>query len=705
MCLATLLALPPGPEPTREILGNVPTLSRWIFAVLAAVSLACFCWGIWRRVRIWRLGAKAEDRLPLAKAAARLVREIFLQRRLRGRRIASLAHLLLFSGFVVLLIGTLLIAVEHTLADLLGRPPDYPVFHYGLYYILYELVLDTFGLALIVGCLIFLCRRLARPASLDHQSADLIVLLCLLFLGLSGYAVEGLRILVADTPQPQCSFVGLAVARTLELLGVQGQATARLHLWLWWLHAVPALALVAVFPYTRLLHGIAGGVNLLREPDRLGKMVPVSIEQVEQTGKIGVEQVVDFSSDRLLHLDACVACGLCEEACPAFEAGKPLSPKAVVQDIRRHLESQSFDVLARLARGEQGDLRGELHGEVISAETLWSCTTCSACTDVCPLRVDPLGMITDMRRHLIGIGQLRGAPAAALQKSQRSGNPWGLPQQDRFAWAQNLEVPSVETQPDFEYLYWVGCAASYDRRVQRVARSLIWLLKRAGLRFAVLGAEERCTGESARRMGDEFVFQELAGSNIEVLERHKVRKIVTHCPHCLNSLKNDYPQFGGHYEVVHHTELLASLLREGRLPRPAGDAAEQITYHDPCYLARVGGVTEEPRELIQITIGKKKSHHLIEMDRNRQDTACCGAGGGRMWFDDPVAERIGRGRVAEAVATGAETVAVSCPFCLIMINDGMADQAPDKKVRDVAEILAAALGYGETAHAGSAERE
>ncbi len=689
--LATLLAT--GPEPTREILGNIPPLARWIFAVLGAAAIVCFCWGVWRRVRIWRLRPWKEERISWQTGVGRLVREIFLQHRLRGRGLASTAHLLLFSGFVVLLIGTILIAIEHLLADLLGRPPAYPVFHYGLYYIIYELVLDTFGLALIIGCCIFLWRRFRRPPSLDHKPADLVILLCLLFLGVTGYVVEGLRILQAETPQPECSFVGLAVARTLEAGGIHHVQAITLHRWSWWLHALPALALVAAFPYTRLMHAVAGSVNLLTEPGTLGRMEPISIEEVEETGLVGAGQVVDFSRERLLHFDACVACGRCEDACPAYEAGKPLSPKAVVQDIRRHLDAQGFDLLAHLARGEEGELKGALHGDVISAETLWSCTTCSACVEVCPLRVNPLGMITDMRRHLIGEGALRGTPAGALQKSQRSGNPWGLPQQDRFAWAAGLEVPTPESAPDFEYLYWVGCAASYDRRVQRVARSLIWLLKKAHVSFAVLGPEERCTGESARRMGDEFVFQELAGKNIETLSRHGVRKIVTHCPHCLNSLRQDYPQFGGQYEVVHHTQLLADLIAAGQLPEPTGDAAAQVTYHDPCYLARVGGVTEPPRQLVQIALGTEND--LLEMPRNGKQTACCGAGGGRMWFDDPVEERMGRSRVDEALATGAETVAVSCPFCLIMMRDGVADKAPEKEVCDVAEILATALGYQE----------
>ncbi len=291
----------------------------------------------------------------------------------------------------------------------------------------------------------------------------------------------------------------------------------------------------------------------------------------------------------------------------------------------------------------------------------------------------------------MGEGRLRGTPAQSLQKTQRSGNPWGLPKQERFAWAEGLDVPTVKTHPDFEILYWIGCAASYDRRIQKVARSVVRLLQAAEVNFAVLGPEERCTGESARRLGDEFVFQELAAENINTLTKHNVKKIVTHCPHCLNSLRNDYSQFEGHYEVVHHSQFLAELVAAGRLPDADGSSDKNngsVTYHDPCYLARVSGVTEPPRQLIDIAMSGDGGGELVEVERGRQQTACCGAGGGRMWFDDEPDQRIGRGRVKELLATGADTVAVSCPFCLIMVKDGVANEDPNVEVRDVAEILA-----------------
>jgi Fe-S oxidoreductase len=357
-----------------------------------------------------------------------------------------------------------------------------------------------------------------------------------------------------------------------------------------------------------------------------------------------------------------------------------------------------------------------LHGDVISEATLWSCTACSACVDVCPVGVDPLHMITDMRRHLIAEGQFRGSPAKALQNMSRSGNPWGMAPQDRLAWAAGLDVPLAAEQDDFDVLYWIGCAASYDPRIQQIARSVVQLLSAANVRFAVLGPEERCTGESARRMGDEFLFQELAAHNIETLGRHNVGRgakiILSHCPHCVNSFKQDYPQLGGDYEVVHHTEFLARLVNESRLAEPkgsmltalrghaigasmatpiSGHGTPAVTYHDPCYLARVGGITEPPRELLQVAAGAGGPKQLVEMPRNRRATSCCGAGGGRMWFDDPPTERVGNGRVQEALETGAKTVAVGCPFCMIMLKDGLAARAADVEVKDVAELLAEAM--------------
>jgi Fe-S oxidoreductase/nitrate reductase gamma subunit len=681
---------------TREIFGNVSSFSKALFYGLSLISLAALAWGIVRRMRLWRIGKPDTEQIDWRAVPSNLWKLVVLQRRVRGRGAASAAHILLFGGFVVLSIGTGLIAVEHVLASLLGREAGNPVFHKGLYFAIYEIVLDGAGVALLAGCAFFAYRRWKRPPEIGHEWRDWLVLVSLAVLGVTGYVLEGLRIIREQTPMPALSFVGALFATGFQSAGITPSSAGPWHIAVWWFHAVLALAFTALFPYVRLLHAIAGTIRLAAGVERLGMLSPVSIEQVEETGEIGVARVEQFKRRQLLELDACVSCGRCEQACPAFEAGKPLSPRDLVQDVRRHLEAVTIRPL--LAPPRRGDslTAPALVGDVILHETLWACTTCSACVDVCPLGVSPLGFIIDMRRSLVADGQLRGAPAQALQKTDRTGNPWGMPAQDRMAWAAGLGVPTVQENPNSEVLYWIGCAAAYDRRLQKVARSVVKLMQAANVNFAVLGNAERCTGDAARRMGDELLFQQLAGKNIETLEKNGVRKgakrIVSHCPHCVNSFRQDYAQMGASLDVVHHSEFLDELVRAGKLKLPASSptSAEvgSVTYHDPCYLARAQGVTAAPRDILSLAGG---SMSLVEMARHGRQTACCGAGGGRMWFDDAPDRRIGQSRVTEALATGARTLAVSCPFCLTMTNDGLAARNGKMAVRDVAEIMADAL--------------
>ncbi len=670
---------------TRETFGNIPHQAVMVFYCLTIVAMLIFGYGIWRRFQFWRRGTgplrDLLNRQELWTRVRRLLKEGLGQARVRGRGAASRAHIGLFAGFMVLFLGTTLLEIDH-LASSMAQGLK---FHKGWYYIIYEFTLDVFGLLFLTGCLYFLWRRTRRPASLGHRATDWYVIGTFLAIGVTGYLVEGLR-MVWQQPNgiaASCSPVGLMVAGWFSGLP---QASARsAHQWFWWTHAILVFGFIASVPYTRLLHIIAGPLNLFFARPGLGVLTPVSMEEVEKTERVGVSQIDHFTQQQLLTLDACMECGRCEEACPAFATGKPLSPKKVVQDLRG---------LMNLGR----DTARKLHDETIQAATLWACTTCSACVRVCPVRVDPLTLITDMRRNRVGEGTLSGTPATALRRMQSSGNPWGLPGAQRAAWAEGLGAPSVKENPGFEILYWVGCAGSYDRRALRVARAVVKLLKQAKVNFAILGSEEKCTGESARRLGDEFLFQELAQANIATLNKYKVRKILTHCPHCLNSLLKDYAQFGGCYEVVHHTQFLEGLLAEGRLvidsagvPPSQGNepAAEPLTYHDPCYLARVNGIHQAPRQVLNF--GAPHDHStanaLREMPRNRQNTFCCGAGGGRMWMEEEPKQRVSTVRAAEALATGAKTVAVGCPFCLTMMTDGVASQSESARVMDVAEIL------------------
>jgi Fe-S oxidoreductase/nitrate reductase gamma subunit len=694
---AELILAAASPPLMREVFGNIPGWAKGLFYVVAAIAVGVWAYGLYRRVRLWRQG-KPSGGVSYAAALKRVVRDVLLQGRFRGRPFASLAHVLLFSGFFVLLIGTTLVAIEHILADLLGRPASDPVFHKGLYYAVYELVTDSFGVAFLVGCTMFLVRRLRGGGSFAKTQADEGMLVLLIVIGVTGYVVEGLRIIHAATPLPGLSPVGYVTANLFTAAGVDQAGAGRLHFALWWLHAALALGFIAWMPYSRLLHSLAGAINLALRQDRLGTMRPISMAEVEETGLIGVAQLADFTRRQLVELDACVSCGRCQDACPAFEAGKPLSPRNVVQDLVGVMNVRGVGGKESGDRSQESgkaqELGVPLAGGVIADETLWSCTTCGACVDICPLGVSPMGMITDMRRFLIGDGALRGSPATALQKTDRVGNPFGLPQKERLAWAAGLDVPLASENPDYEVLYWVGCAAAYDRRAQKIARSVVRLLQAADVNFAVLGPEERCTGESARRMGDELLFQQLAEQNVATLGEHRAKRIVAHCPHCVNSLRNDYPQAGGEYEVVHHSQLLSELVADGKLPSlpSATTNGGSITYHDPCYLARANGITDEPRAVLAAVAGQGGGNSLpiIELPRNRRETSCCGGGGGRMWFDDAPSQRVGRGRVEEIVDSGAVTVAVSCPFCMIMVGDGVAAQQPAMQVRDIAELLAEA---------------
>jgi Fe-S oxidoreductase len=424
------------------------------------------------------------------------------------------------------------------------------------------------------------------------------------------------------------------------------------------------------------------------------------MEEVEKSERIGVSAIEHFDRQQLLSLDACMECGRCEEACPAFATEKPLSPKKVVQDLKVLMGLNLTPFVSRSTKGDAAPATATnraLHDETIQIETLWSCTTCNACAQVCPVRIDPVTLLTDMRRNRVGEGALSGTAATALRRMQSSGNPWGLPAAERANWTEDIGAPTVEENPQFELLYWIGCAGSYDRRAQRVARAMVKLLKHAKVNFAILGREEKCTGESARRLGDEFLFQELARANIATLAKYNVKRIVTHCPHCLNSLLKDYSQFGGSYEVIHHTQLLEQLLAEGRLKvNGAPSAGDTITYHDPCYLARVNGVHDAPRGVLKALSTETASPpvELREMPRNREKTFCCGAGGGRMWMEEDPKKRVCSVRAKEALDTGAKTVAVGCPFCLTMMTDGVASRTDSARVLDVAEILAERLKMG-----------
>ncbi|WP_025273316.1 (Fe-S)-binding protein [Haloglycomyces albus] len=415
---------------------------------------------------------------------------------------------------------------------------------------------------------------------------------------------------------------------------------------------------------------------------------PADFETADpETDPFGVGTIDDFSWKGLLDFSTCTECGRCQSQCPAWNTGKPLSPKKLVTDLRDHLYNEAPYLKAASANGESHE-GINIIGDVIDPDVLWSCTMCGACVEQCPVDIEHVDTILDLRRFQTMMESDFPEQAQTMMRNlENKGNPWGENPNKRLEWAKDLdfEVPMADEGGDWEYLYWVGCAGAFDPKAQKTARAVATLLHTAGVKFAVLGEAETCTGDSARRIGHEFMYQMMAEQNIETLNEVGVTKVIATCPHCLNTIGNEYEELGGHYEVVHHTQLLSQLVDEGKI-QPMEQKG--VTWHDPCYLGRHNRVFTPPRELI--------GEGLTEMPRSGTESFCCGAGGGRMWLEEPIGKRVNRERADEAIGTGAETVAVGCPFCSTMLRDGVADagKEDDVEVVDVAQLLARQNGAG-----------
>jgi len=458
----------------------------------------------------------------------------------------------------------------------------------------------------------------------------------------------------------------------LDLFGlffVIGRAT---HLGVWLFHAAISLLFIAIIPHSYFMHMLTTPLNIFFSKLGPRGVIP-KIENIEAAESLGVSKLEEFSWKRRLDFDACVECGRCQAACPASMAGTALSPKQIIVKLKRHMH---------------GELPGPIHGELIKADELWACTTCMACVQECPAFIDIVDTIIDLRRYLaLSEGALPSTAPQSLQNIQRAGNPWGLPAGERLAWAHGLDVPVLEPGKEVEYLYWVGCSASYDRRNQAIARSVVAILKKAGVSYAVM-QEERCHGEVARRLGDEYLYQTLQAENVEALKQYSFRKVITHCPHCFNTIKNEFPQFGGTFEVLHHSQLIDELVQSGRL-KPRKQVAAAVAFHDSCYLGRYNGMFEAPRRALSAVPGLR----VVEPPRARERGLCCGGGGGHMWMEVKSEKRVNIIRTEELLATGVGVVATACPFCLAMVDLGRKVKEAEERltVKDVSELVAESL--------------
>jgi Fe-S oxidoreductase len=466
----------------------------------------------------------------------------------------------------------------------------------------------------------------------------------------------------------------------------------------WW-HSLIILGFLVYLGYSKHLHIISSAFNVLFTSERpKGALKPmyIDIENMSEDDVFGASKVTDLTWKQMLDTMTCTECGRCQSQCPAWNTGKPLSPKLLIMDERDNLFEHAESLLASSRHSEESMVAAvealpSLNPDVVEDEVIWDCTTCGACVQACPVNIEHIDHIIDQRRNLVmGESRFPKEMQSALQNMETTGNPWGSPPNERLNWMQGtskqepLEIPHISEAPDAEVLLWVGCAGAFDDRNKKVVYSFAKLMQLADVRFAVLGQDESCTGDPARRMGAEYIFQMLAEQNIEQLNGHKVKKIVTSCPHCFNNIFNEYPQFGGHYEVIHHTEYLAQLVKEGRL-KPQVPLEKTVTYHDPCYNARHNDVWKGAREVIESVPGTKYE----ELHRHGHTTFCCGAGGGRMWMEERMGKKMNIERTDEALASASDTLAVGCPFCNIMLADGITERHADEQmqVQDVAQIL------------------
>ncbi len=447
-----------------------------------------------------------------------------------------------------------------------------------------------------------------------------------------------------------------------------------------WIHMILVLGFAMYIPHSKHLHVLAAGPNTFFKTLTVEKgMQKIDFED-ETLTQYGAAKVTDLSWKDTLDTFACTECGRCQDLCPAWNTQKPLSPKAIISDLKKNLLRNQAAILS----GKIEDVTPVIDDNV-TEDVIWACTSCRACEVACPVFIEQTDKIYAIRRNLVLMESRFPAEVQNVFKNmENNATPWAFSASDRANWSQGLSIPTIQANPNAEVLLWVGCAGSYDDRNKKVVTAFASLLKKAGVSFAILGNEEKCTGDPARRIGNEYLFQTLAKSNIETLNRHQIKTIVTSCPHCFNTLKNEYPDFGGKYQVFHHSQYLVRLMNTGRL-KPAKNFDETVTYHDSCYLGRWNSVYEQPRSLISAI----PSAHFVEMTQNREKGMCCGAGGGRMWMEEKIGKSINIVRTEQAIATKATVVASACPFCMTMLTDGVKakDLQSKMKVMDVAEIL------------------
>ena len=686
----------------RKVFGGIPGPLQIAFYTVVPVVIT---WGAFRfadRMKNWERGKPAPSRRTTANNAKRRFADyragVYMRTLLRDPA-AGIMHSLIYFGFLVLLAVTTVLEIDHQL-------PEDLKFLQGRTYQAYALVGDVAGLAFVGGLLMAIARRyVTKPyrIRIKTRPEHAIILGVLLAIGLTGFGAEMFRIGSAlangeNVQYEQWGFVGFNLSRLVD--DWSPSTLEAVHQWWWIVHVISFVAFLVILPVTMLRHMFTSPLNMyLRDKARpKGAMKPMPNLTETELETFGASVVEDFTWKQLLDTDACTMCGRCTSVCPAHATGKSLDPREIVLKTGEVMAATGTPVVSPpIGIDPEITIGANSLFERITPEEIWACTSCKACDEVCPVHIEILDKILDMRRYLsLMESNFPSELGNAYRGMENQGNPWAMSQSERGDWANGLDdVDIVEAgQPlQAEYLYWVGCAGSFDDKNKRVTQSMAKLLRRAGIKVAVLGPSEMCTGDPARRSGNEYLFQMLAMPNIEMLNGMGVTKIITQCPHCFNTLLNEYPQLGGHYEVIHHTQLLETLIADGRLDVSQATLEERITYHDSCYLGRHNDVYLAPRKVV----GSIKGIEVVEMPRNGTKGMCCGAGGARMWMEESTGVKVNDERAKEALSTGATRIATACPFCYIMLDDGTkaAGAGDDVKVADIAIHLLDALEAGE----------
>jgi Fe-S oxidoreductase/nitrate reductase gamma subunit len=651
------------------------------FALATVAAVAGVAWSLSRK---WQLVWAGRKDVTLDRWGRR-VWDLLLfaigQKRMFKEPVPGVMHALIFWGFLVFSVRSVSLVLEG-----LAGGWELPLLHTGIGHV-YMLSKDLFAVLVLVGVVVAAWRRLVtRPERLEYSADAWVILGLIAVLMVTDLASDGARI-AGGAPGPWAwTPVSALVGSWLE--GSSESVLRCAYACVWWLHMAALYVFANYLPYSKHFHVYTSLPNVLLRPlDEPGKLSAMDLENIDADSTLGTARVTDYSWKQLLDLYTCTECGRCTVVCPTTITKKPLVPRDLTITLRDHLNASAKEIIGDPG-GKTGVPSRQLPGEVVDPEVFWACTTCRWCEESCPLFISYVDKIVEVRRHLVlEKAEFPSEAEPAFRGMEVAGNPWQLPAEARADWASGLGVPLASVGGSFEYLFWVGCAGAYDDAGKRTSQAMAKLLNAAGVSVAILGPEETCTGDAARRLGNEYLFQTLAKANVETLGRYGVKKIVTNCPHCFNTLAHEYGDFGGHYEVKHGTQLIAELIAAGRLSL-TGEVRRELAYHDPCYLGRTNKEYDAPRAILEAIPGLT----VKEAPLCREHAMCCGAGGGRMWLEEKLGSRINQTRVGQLAESGARDVAVACPFCAVMIGNGQQELGMEQaQTVDVITLAAQAL--------------